>query len=102
MERSERVRGTLRRPNSWGIPLTPTLSAEFGYIRLRPLYADRTRVNPSSIARGERERTESVAAGSRLVHGGGGAGPRPPHPPAVTAILGRGAESLVAGIRRIN
>src|SRR5215469_11480532 len=44
-----------------GPPLTPTLSAEVGYIRLRPLNSDRTRVNPSSVASGERERTEIAA-----------------------------------------
>src|SRR5262249_26581341 len=42
-------------------PSTPTLSAEVGYMRLRPLNIDQTRVNPSSVASGERERTEIEA-----------------------------------------
>src|SRR5262249_29777156 len=57
-----RVRGTFHELRSLRVPLTPTLAAEVGYIRLRPPVNDRTRVNPSSIASGEREQTELAAS----------------------------------------
>src|SRR5262245_63509138 len=56
----------------WRIPLTPTLSAEVGYIRLRPPSSDRTRVNPSSVASGggtaPENRGAAVAPSNRRAH----------------------------------
>src|SRR5262249_24363527 len=46
-----RVRGTPGGLSISRVPLTPTLSTEVGYIRLRPPTSNRTRVNPSSVAR---------------------------------------------------
>src|SRR5262249_8509969 len=82
MERSERVRGALRRPSSWRIPLTPTPS---------PL-----------AARGARGRSESVAARSWSLRRGDGARQGFRDLPAMAGIIGGGAEAFVARIGRVD